>query len=1546
MTMKELTANDIAIIGINGRFPGAANVDEFWSNLVAGVESISTFSDEELAASGLDVAALSKDPGAVRSRGIVKDADRFDAGFFGLTAKQAEVTDPQQRVFLEAAWEALENSGYDPARVDGPIGVYAGSGEPTYYLNNLRSRADVMDLVGDRVIGLGNEKDYLAAWIAYKLNLRGPAISVNTACSTSLVAVCQACLSLTNYQCDMALAGGIWVTFPQKRCVYFQEGGIFSPDGHCRAFDAHAQGTVSSDGLGIVVLKRLEEALKDGDHVYAVIKGFGLNNDGSAKAGFTAPSVEGQAEAIATALAEAEFEPDTISYVECHGTATPIGDPIEISALTQAYRLGTDEKNFCALGALKSNIGHTGSAAGVAGLIKTALALKHKMLPPTLHFTRPNPKIDFADSPFFVNAMLRPWENVSLPRRAGVSSFGLGGTNAHVVLEEAPEPTPSGPSRPWQLLVMSAKSPAALDGATDKLVAFFKANPEVNLADAAFTLQEGRQVFEYRQIVACSDVNDAVRTLEARDAKRILKGHTDADSPSVVFMFTGQGAQYVNMGADIYRSEVIFKEQIDKCSKLLLPGLGLDLRDVLYPSPDKAKDVEELLTQTRITQPALFAFEYALATLWMSWGIKPAAFIGHSIGEYVAACLAGVFSLEDALSLVVQRGKLMQSMPHGIMLAVPMPEEELLKILPTTLSLATLNGPSQCVVSGPATEIEAFAAVLTELRHASTVLHTSHAFHSAMMDPILQPFADCVSRVKRGQPKIPFISNLTGTWITARDAADPQYWAKHLRNAVRFGDGIKELLKSGESILLEVGPGTTLTSLAKVQQQPGRMILSSSRHIRDQRSDVACLLTALGQLWLHGVQVDWAGFYAQENRHRIPLPTYAFQREKYWIERSHQEPAKQTVARAATRKNTEVADFFYVPSWKRSAPLPMHAPAGRQNWLVFLDECGLGAAIAERLYQFSQSITTVQPGSSFELALDGSFTIDPSRPEDYQSVIDELIRQNKLPNRIAHFWSVTQDFAGHQPEFESFPRQRRMGFDSLVFLAQSLLKRGASETIQISLVSNGVQEVNDGEKLSPGKTVMLGPCKVVSQEHQNLICRNIDVTLGEPNSAARKELVDQLFAELFANDAEPAVAYRGKHRWVQTFEHIRLQEPTAQETKLKANGVYLITGGLGKVGLLLAYFLAKNYRARLILLGRSRLPDKQDWDNWLEDHTLQNDVSVRIRKIQELESLGSEVMVIAADVADRRQMAAAIVAAKERFGSIDGVFHGAGVLGPQHYASISELGNANADAQFLAKVYGLLVLEDLFKDEKLDFVVLLSSLSSVLGGLSKAAYSAANHFMDAFALNRRGLGGTPWVSVNWDGWGDEKTAERSNAGATITEFDLAPAEGIEAFRRILGKSELTQVIISTGELSSRLDVWLRPQQVARATSAREADHTESGRHARPEVGIAFSAPTSESERVLAGIWQDLLGIQEVGVDDNFFDLGGDSLLLLRVQVKIRQAIGADLSAAEMFQHPTVGALARRLVQPAAEPGGLGAVQDRAQLQREAMARRQQTTRRN
>ncbi|HEY9850994.1 MAG TPA: beta-ketoacyl synthase N-terminal-like domain-containing protein [Leptolyngbyaceae cyanobacterium] len=874
----------IAIIGMAGRFPGAKNVDEFWQNIRDGVESISFFSEEELRSLGIDESVV-RDPRYVKAKGSLDDIELFDASFFGFNPREAEITDPQHRFFLESAWEALESAGYNPDTYEGSIGVYGGAGSfNTYFLNNLYPNRHLRESLGDYPLVIANDKDFLATRVAYKFNLKGPSITVQTACSTSLVAISMACQSLLNYQCDIALAGGVAIGVPQKTGYFYKEGMILSPDGHCRAFDAKAQGTVSGSGVGIVVLKRLEDAIADRDYIHAVIKGWAINNDGALKVGYTAPSIEGQAQAIADALALADVAPETVSYIEAHGTGTPLGDPIEIAALTQVFARETNKKGFCAIGSVKTNIGHLDTAAGVTGLIKTVQTLKHKLIPPSLHFTQPNPQIDFANSPFYVNTKLTEWKADKTPRRAGVSSFGIGGTNAHVVLEEAPNLEESSESRPAQLLVLSAKTSSALDKATINLADYLQQNTALNLADVAYTLQVGKKHFNHRRIIVGNDIEDCVNALKNLDSKRVFTSYQESKDRPVIFMFSGQGSQYVNMGWELYQVEATFREQIDLCSEILKPHLGMDLRDLLYPS--EAEAAANQLKQTAITQPALFAIEYALAKLWMSWGINPVAAIGHSIGEYVAACLAGVFSLEDALLLVASRGRLMQTMPKGAMLAVPLTEQQIQPFLSDRIDLAVINGVSTSVVSGDSNSLEELQKKLTEKGIECRPLHTSHAFHSWMMEPILEPFTELVKKIQLKAPQIPYISNVTGTWITATEATDPSYYARHLRQTVRFAEGLQHLLKDPDKILLEVGPGRTLHTLAK--QHPDKLseqiILSSLRHPQDQQSDENFLLSTLGKLWLAGVQINWHNFYADEQRYRIPLPTYPFERQRYWIE--------------------------------------------------------------------------------------------------------------------------------------------------------------------------------------------------------------------------------------------------------------------------------------------------------------------------------------------------------------------------------------------------------------------------------------------------------------------------------------------------------------------------------------------------------------------------------------------------------------------------------------------------------------------------------------
>jgi acyl transferase domain-containing protein len=947
----------VAIIGMSGRFPGARNLQEFWQNLRDGAESVSFFRDEELQWSPLDGTPAKEGAERVAARAILEDADRFDAAFFNIDPGEAEIIDPQHRVFLECAWEALEDAACQPDTSDGLIGLFAGSSTNTYLLANLLTRRDLFSRAGSFPLIFAGGRDHLPTRVSYKLNLRGPSVNVQTACSTSLVAICIACQNLLNYQCDVALAGGVSISFPQKRAPTRQERGTLAPDGHCRPFDAEAAGTVSGEGVGVVALKRLSDALANRDPIRAVIRGCAINNDGSLKSGYAAPGINGQAEVIAMAQANAGVEPDSVSYIETHGAGDPAGDAIEIAGLTKAFRTRTTATNLCAIGSVKGNIGHLDAAAGAAGLIKTVLALQHRQLPPSLHFQRANPKIDFANSPFWVNDTLRPWPNGRTPRRAGVSSFGIGGTNAHVVLEEAPHPEPSGPSRPWQLLLLSARTHTALETITDNLVQHLRAQPNLSPADVAFTLQVGRKPFGHRRMLLSHTLADAAQALAARDSQRVLSGQAREIEPPVVFLFPGEGAQYVNMTRQIYETEPVFRIELDRCCDILGTHLGLDLREILFPETASVREASQRLNQTFIAQPALFAVEYALARLWMRWGIRPQAMVGHGTGEYVAACLAGVFTLEDALALVAARARLIQEQPTGAMLGVPLPEQEVRILLGRKLSLAAVNSPSCCVASGPVDAIEILEKKLRDRGVRARRLAASHALHSEMMEPVLHWFAAKVRKANLNPPGIPYVSNLTGTWITPREATDPNCWVAHLRQTVRFADGLAEVARCGDPFCLEVGPEDALTVVARQHASLGpRTVLQSlGPQPEDKPADVVSMLHALGRLWLGGVTVDWSEFHVRQRRRRVPLPTYPFERKRYWIEPANSDPGNSALpvnspgnpADSPVRKEPEHSHG----ATSKPTTMPEDAPRRRQN---------LGSSL-QRLAQAGRLLSRVTP---------------------------------------------------------------------------------------------------------------------------------------------------------------------------------------------------------------------------------------------------------------------------------------------------------------------------------------------------------------------------------------------------------------------------------------------------------------------------------------------------------------------------------------------------------------------------------------------------------
>jgi amino acid adenylation domain-containing protein len=1560
-TGKKQDRSQVAVIGMAGRFPGAENIETFWDNLINGRESISHFSSQELEEVGIDP-ELSKKPDYVKTKGVLKNIEYFDAGFFNYSPREAEIMDPQLRILHECVWEALEDAGYTPGIYDGAVGCYTGAASNLYWMKRFFTKEGQISAADRFQVYTLNSTSSYGTRISYKLNLKGPSFPVHTGCSTSLVSIHLACQGLRNRECDIATAGGVSLSLPPKSGYIYQEGMINSSDGHCRTFDASAGGTVFGDGVGIVVLKMLEDAIADGDNIYAVVKGSAINNDGNKKLGYTAPSTQGQADVIRKALRAAKVNAEDISYIEAHGTGTPLGDPNEIEALKQAFN--TEKKGYCRIASVKTNIGHLDAAAGVAGFIKTVLCIKYRLIPPNVHFKTPNPEIDFDNSPFVVNTGLMKWEkeNDRFPLRAGVSSFGIGGTNAHVILEEAPQSVighsslVNGKCREYQLMVLSAKTETALDQMTSNLAEYFKKNPNVNFADAAYTLQVGRKAFNHRRMLVCSDMKEAIERLSKKDPEKIQSYLLDEGEGDrhVVFMFSGQGSQYTNMGLELYQKESAFRKEIDRCFEILKPLMGYDIKEILYPrdSVSQVSMVSEVsgeistessvvknnpaarsaqlaahsnkINQTEIAQPLLFCFEFALAQLLMKWGIKPYAMIGHSIGEYVAACISGVFSLEDALELVVLRGKLMQRLPTGSMLGVNLSQEQLEPLLhrETEISLAAVNSPSDCVVSGPHEAIAVFEKQFQEKGIKTSRLHTSHAFHSSMMEPILKEFAERIKSIRLNKPQIPYIANLTGNWITVEQAGDPGYWGRHMRQTVRFADGLKKLFEKDKAIFIEVGPGRVLGSFARKFSTPDsqQLVTNLVRHPKEMVSDIKYLVEKIGYLWLHGAAIDWAGFYRGEKRRRISLPTYPFERQHYWIDEEPTRIDSETLLpKSAHHKKKNIEDWFYIPTWKRSVLVSTDGNGSPtlSTWLVFVNGCRLGDLMVSRLLSEGYEVTTVRSGVSFNKENDGSYTIDPKKPGDYDMLFRDLYSTGKTPGDIVHMWNITGN-RQEQESIETVNDMQHLGFCSLVYLAGAIGKQEFTGECWITVITDNMQEVAVEKWLCPEKATLLGPVRVIPYEYANIKCRSIDIVLPEPGNWQEKKLIDLLLKELRTKITEPVIAYRGNHRLVQTFEPVRLVKPVGDILRLKNRGVYLITGGLGGIGLTLSRYLVKTVQAKLILVGRTALPVRQEWERWLVDHEEDNDVSRKVRALLELEMLGGEILSPVADVSDFEQMQQVIAAAWERFGPINGVIHAAGLPGG---GVIQRQTWETLEPVLASKIKGTMIIDRLLRDERLDFFVLCSSRRSITGVFGQVDYSAANNFLDAFAYDKASRDGTFCVSINWGSWADVGMAHRNEIKLNIDSVPdmsfqdddrILPSEAVDVFSRILA-ADLTQAVVSSQDFLELIEQnkSIKPSELVE--SLKKVNLSKVTR-SRPRLSISFVGPGNQTEQLLVDIWKAFFGFDRIGIHDNFFELGATSLDIVQLNGHLKDKFGREIPVEKLFTYPTIGSLAGYLDQ--------------------------------
>lgn len=1515
-------AHAVAIIGLAGRFPDADDLDVFWRNIAAGVESLTTFSDADLDAADVP-AALRANPNYVRRGTAFDQAEYFDASFFGISPREAQILDPQHRVFLECAWEALEHAGYAVGDVPEAVGVYAGASMNSYVYFRLMQNPALASSVGDYQIMLGNDKDFLCTRVSYKLDLHGPSMGIQTACSTSLVAVHAACRALQRNECDMALAGGVSLTFPGRAGYLYQEGMILSPDGRCRPFDAEARGTRPGAGAGIVVLKRLADALADNDTVHAVIRGIAINNDGAGKAGFTAPSVNGQVEVVATAQALAGVSPRSIAYVEAHGTATPLGDPIEIAALTRVFRATTDDVGFCRLGSLKANLGHLDVAAGVAGLIKTVLALKHRTLPPLVNFQSGNPALQLDRSPFTASAVGCPWEvDGDTPRRAGVSSFGIGGTNAHAVLEEAPLGVPPPPSAGPQLLLLSARSEAALDAATERLADHLQAHPEQDLADVAWTLQRGRVAFPVRRALVAASAAKAITLLRTPQRPPVWSGRHEGGARPVAFLFSGQGSQYAGMGRDLYAAHAVYREAIDRCALLLQPLLGEDIRLHLHADDDSAA-----LTETRLTQPALFAVEYALASLWRHWGVVPTAMLGHSVGEYVAAHLAGVMSLPAALTVVASRGRLMQQQAPGGMATVHLAASDLGGWLGAGVEVAAVNAPGLCTVSGPSEAITALLGRLADAGIEARALHTSHAFHSAMMEPALAGFTAVFDGVALSAPTVPYVSNLSGTWITPQQATSPAYYADHLRRAVQFEAGMRTLAADAALHFVEVGPGAALTSLARMNLGPdgGRRVVASMRRATDARNDDEALLEAAGRLWLAGSTLNWSALHA-ERRRRVPLPTYAFERKRHSVDRADRpvsaapSPGPADVG-PATNRPRPVEDWLWIRTWQRAGRLPQRpvpAALAGARWLVFHDEAASSLALVDAWRGQGIRVLSVLPGDGFVRDGGDQFRVRAGTPADIERVLHEVEADGPC-TAVVHAWNATgpADLT-RSPDLDT---ARRFGIYSLLDLGQALAGRPRDQVLPVIVLSTDRESVFGQEPLRPERSLLLGPAYLLPIDVPRVRCRSIDLASADwADPAHAATLAAPIAAEVANPDREVVVGYRFGYRWLPVTAHQPHVAPAAAAPWLHDRGTYLITGGTGGLGLTFAAELARSCSARLVLTARTALPERAQWDRLLADPETSPALQSRLRRLKELEDLGAELLICVADVSDPAQMASAIAAAGRRFGAIRGVIHAAGELGT--HDPLQQKSRESVEAVLRPKVEGTLVLDELFAASRLDFLVLCSSISTSFGSQGMSDYSSANAFQDAFARSGRARSTDRVVSIGWDSWRDVgfAVALGGDPDGPALRNAIAAHEGAQALG-IAMAAGLPHVYVSRQDMPAMLShvealtQWLLDSRAAPRAATPAAPSPTPTSSLPGDDGAA----SSEVEHRITAIWRDLIGIDDISLDADFFQLGGHSLMATRVLARIEEALGVRLSLRDIFDAPTIRGQAARV---AALRGGL------------------------
>ncbi len=1625
MAGQPMRDHDIAVISMTGRFPGAADVAGFWENLENGVESIAQITPEDIKRAGR-YSILSLHPDYVWRRPVLDDIRGFDAALFGFSPREAMIADPQLRIFLECAYEVLDIAGYGRADGRGRVGIFAGN-NISMYLQEQMNSPEILLKVDQHETVVGNDKDALTTVVAYRLNLTGPAVSVQTFCSTSAVAIHLACQSLRHGECEMALAGGVCVRVPDRVGYIYTEGGMTSPDGSVRTFDEKGRGGVFGDGSAIVLLKPLRRAIADRDTILGVIRGSAINNDGASKFSYTAPSVVGQATAVAAALADAGVAPREISYVEAHGTATELGDPIEVAALTRAFReaelarSGAElrDRQYCAIGSVKTNVGHLDRAATVAGFIKVIEAMRHELIPRSLNFETPNPEIDFAHSPFFVAGRAVPWpRQAGQPRLAGVNGLGMGGTNVHIVVQEAPDPQPRpAAARSWHVLPVSGQTEQAAVDYRERMAEHLASDTgrRQDLADIAFTLQVGRGLYPHRRAVVASCTGDAAAAFAATGdgTANLLARRDPMKGRRSAFLFAGVGEHYAGMAGDLYRTEPSFRRYLDAGQALLSEFSGIDVVAPLTSARAAAAGglaalmgracdcAPGPLSSTAVAQPAVFLAEYALAQTLIDWGIKPALVLGYSVGEYVAACLAGVLSASDAIRLVAYRARLIEGLPGGSMLAVARTREELSALVPDLAARgidlsAVVSGHT--VVGGPEAAITELAGMLREShRIACREIDTTHAFHTRMLEPAAAELTRWISaNITLHPPSLPYVSNVTGELATGELVTDPGYWAAHMCRPVQFADALATALGRADHVLVEVGPGKSLGAMARSHPACDRsrwpLVLATMPGAADEATGDRTLAGFLAEAWLTGVSIDWNAYHrggGDWTPGRVPLPGYPFQHQPYWLTKDAlpdvplpdyymndevlagidfyggvdpsrgdgpvSVPAASTGADGGSGESDLEAlyneyetkpllpehQWLNMCVWRERAPRPPMADPGR-HWVVFT-ETGtadqIAGPLAAELAAAGRDVVLVRPGNGFS-AEDGCYRIRPGNIEDTAELFSALKRDGRVPDRVVHLWTLAQATAEDTV---------RLGLHTLVAVARAAHEIGFGEW-KLDVVTAGTFQVTGEETIVPARSTVFGPCTILPVEYPGAAIRVVDLVHDAAPS------VGDVLAELRGDPANQFVALRGGRRWSPEFDVLELpqdEEPPAgpDAARFRDGGVYLITGGLGGVGLGLAERIAAAHSGvRLVLFGRTSVPPRAQWDAILTDPAATAEVRRRIEGLLALEAKGAHVDVVAGDVALVADVRRAVRRAHERFGGLHGVLHAAGVpaMGMMQFKTI-----ADVDRVLAPKVAGTLAIAEAIGDAPLDFLVLFSSVASWTGALGQADYSAANSFLDTFArsgaLPQARVVSIGWGEWTWNGWTEGLDGYEPVLRQFYTHhrevFGISFDAGWRCLTRILARQE-PYLVVNTQDFSDAV-AGSRSYTLHDIQEGARRGRGDS-RHPRPELSTPYVAPSTEAETRVAEIWGDWLGVDQVGVLDNFFELGGNSLIGVSIIHAVRQALDIDhIPAHVLYQAPTVSALA------AAVTGGAPAERavpgeeeedDRAGLRQQRLARRRASMR--